>query len=124
VAGSCGAPFPLDVRFDAAAIERPLQGQAAQEQPEGRPGNRVGSRSDCPHWGRWGSALPGFPMASPLSIGIELQPPGVDRRWVRIWVLDAAASPLAPCRLVARAVAAGRARQLQAAYSAESLWWL
>ena len=34
-------------------------------------------------------------MASPLSIGIELQPPGVDQRWVRIWVLDAAA-----CRLV------------------------
>ena len=25
---------------------------------------------------------------SPLSIGIELQPAGVDRRWVRIWVLD------------------------------------
>ncbi|MFN9610638.1 MAG: hypothetical protein ACK546_00560, partial [bacterium] len=22
---------------------------------------------------------------SPLSIGIELQPPGVDQRWVRIW---------------------------------------
>ena len=54
----------------------------------------------------------------------ELQPPGVDQRWVRIWVLDAAAQPLVPCRLVARAVAAGRARQLQAAYGAESLWWL
>ena len=61
---------------------------------------------------------------SPLSIGIELQPPGVDQRWVRIWVLDAAARPLVPCRLVARAMAAGRARQLQAAYGAESLWWL
>jgi hypothetical protein len=89
-----------------------MQGRAAQKQPEGRQGNRVGSRSDCPRWGRWGSALPGFPMASSLSVGIELRPPGVDQRWVRIWVLDAAAQPLVPCRLVARAVAAGRARQL------------
>jgi hypothetical protein len=48
----------------------------------------------------------------------------VDQRWVRIWVLDAAARPLVPCRLVARSMAAGRARQLQAAYGAESLWWL
>ena len=63
-------------------------------------------------------------MASPLSVGIELQPPGVDRRWVRIWVLDAAARPLVPCRLVARSIAARRARQMQAAYGAESLWWL
>ena len=67
-----------------------------------------------------------FPVSPwpPLSIGIELQPPGVDQRWVRIWVLDAAARPLVPCRLVARSMAAGRARQLQAAYGAESLWWL
>jgi hypothetical protein len=78
----------------------------------------------APRWGRWGSALPGFPMASSLSVGIELQPPGVDQRWVRIWVLDAAARPLVPCRLVARSMAAGRARQLQAAYGAESIWWL
>jgi len=56
----------VDVRLDAAAIERPLQGQAAEEQPEGRPGNRVGSRSDCPRWGRWGAVLPGFPWL-PLS---------------------------------------------------------
>ena len=98
--------------------------QAVQEQPEGRQGNRVGSRSDCPRWGRWGPALPGSSMASPLSVGIELQPPGVDQRWVRIWVLDAAARPLVPCRLVARSMAAFRARQLQAAYGAESLWWL
>jgi hypothetical protein len=39
------------------------------------------------------------------------------------WVLDAAARPLAPCRLVARSMAAGHARQLQASYGAESLWW-
>ena len=64
MAGPCGAPFPLDVRLGAAAIEQPLQGQTAQEQP------------------------------------------------------------LVPCRLVARSMAAGRARQLQAAYGAESLWWL
>ena len=40
-------------------------------------------------------------MAS-LSAGIELQPPGVDQRWVRIWVVDAAARPIARCRLVVR----------------------
>lgn len=60
-------------------------------------------------------------MASPVSVGVELQPPAVDRRWVRIWMLDAAARPLTPCRLVARAVADRRARQPQAAYGAESL---
>ena len=38
---------------------------------------------------------------SPFSVGLELQPAGVDQRWVRIWVLDAAARPLVPCRLVA-----------------------
>jgi|688.fasta_scaffold22649_14 hypothetical protein len=63
-------------------------------------------------------------MASSFSIGVELQPAGVDRRWVRIWLLDAAARPVRPCRLVARSMATHRARQLQAAYGAESLWWL
>lgn len=74
--------------------------------------------------GRRAGAPPGFSTASPVSAGIELQTPGVDRRGVRIWVLDAAARPLSPCRLVARAVAGRRARQLQAIYRAESLWQL
>ena len=124
VAGSCGAPFPVDVRLGAAAIERPLQGRAAHEQPEGRPGNRVGSCSDCPRWGRWAAASSGFPMASPLSVGIELQPPGVDQRWVRIWVLDRSAAPSARCRLVVRDAALRRARELQAAHGAGAVWWV
>jgi hypothetical protein len=115
VAGSCGAPFPLDFGHGLSL---------ALWRREGRPGNRIGLCGGCPA-GAQGRCPSRFPMAfSPLSIGIELQPAGVDQRWVRIWVLDAAARPLVPCRLVARAMAAGRARQLQAAYGAESLWWL
>jgi hypothetical protein len=49
------------IRFGAAAMERPLQGQAALEQPEGRPGNRMGIREGCPRWGRWATASSGFP---------------------------------------------------------------
>ena len=40
------------------------------------------------------------PMASPLSIGIELQPAGVDRRWVRLWLLNCSGAPSTRCRLV------------------------
>ena len=61
-------------------------------------------------------------MASPLSIGIELQPSGVDQRWVRIWVLDRSATPSsassAHCRPVARSAAVPKERELQAAYGA------
>jgi hypothetical protein len=32
-----------------------------------------------------------FPMSIPASVGVELQPPGVDARWVCIWMLDAEA---------------------------------
>jgi hypothetical protein len=68
-------------------------------------------------------------MASPLSIGIEIQPPGVDQRWVRIWVLDRSvatpsAAPSARCRLVARSAAVQRARELQAAHGAGEVWWV
>ena len=66
-------------------------------------------------------------MASPLSVGIELQPPGVDQRWVRIWVLDRSAAPSASsarCRLVARCAAVQRARELQAAHGAGAVWWV
>jgi hypothetical protein len=61
---------------------------------------------------------------SPLSIGIELQPAGVDRRWVRIWVLDRSAAPSARCRLVVRSAALQRARELQAAHGACAVWWV
>ena len=68
--------------------------------------------------------FPVSPMASPLSVGIELQPPGVDQRWVRIWVLDRSAAPSARCRLVARSAAVQRARELQAAHGAGEVWWV
>ena len=63
-------------------------------------------------------------MASPLSIGIELQPAGVDRRWVRLWLLDRSASPSARCRLVLRSAALRRARELQVAFSAGEVRWV
>jgi hypothetical protein len=63
-------------------------------------------------------------MASPLSVGIELQPPGVDQRWVRIWVLDRSATATARCRLVARSEALQRARELQVASGAGMVWWV
>jgi hypothetical protein len=63
-------------------------------------------------------------MASPLSIGIELQPAGVDRRWVRLWILDRSGSPSARCRLVVRSAALRRARELQAAHGAGAVWWV
>jgi hypothetical protein len=72
----------------------------------------------------WAVALPGFPMASSLSIGIELQPAGVDRRWVRLWILDRSGSPSARCWLVVRSAALRRARELQAAHGAGALWWV
>ncbi len=65
-----------------------------------------------------------FPMASPLSIGIELQPAGVDRRWVRLWLLDRSGAPSARCRLVVRSAALRRARELQAAHGAGEVWWV
>jgi hypothetical protein len=63
-------------------------------------------------------------MASPLSIGIELQPVGVDRRWVRLWLLDRSAAPSARCRLVLRSAALRRARELQVAHGAGEVWWV
>ena len=63
-------------------------------------------------------------MASTLSVGVELQPPGVDQRWVRIWVLDRSAAPSARCRLVVRCAAVQRARELQAAHGAGAVWWV
>jgi hypothetical protein len=61
---------------------------------------------------------------SPLSIGIELEPAGVDRRWVRLWLLDRSAQPSARCRLVVRSAALRRARELQAASGAGVVWWV
>jgi hypothetical protein len=43
--------------------------------------------------------------SSHLSIGIELQPIGVDRRWARLWLLDRSAQPSTRCRLVLRTAA-------------------
>jgi hypothetical protein len=63
-------------------------------------------------------------MASPLSIGIELQPAGVDRRWVRLWILDRSAAPSALCRLVVRIAALQRAWELQVATGARAVWWV
>ena len=63
-------------------------------------------------------------MASPLSIGIELQPAGVDRRWVRLWLLDRSGACSARCRLVLRSAALRRARELQAAQGAGEVWWV
>jgi hypothetical protein len=61
---------------------------------------------------------------STLSIGIELQPAGVDRRWVRLWLLDGSAQPAARCRLVVRRAALRRVRELQAASGAGVVWWV
>jgi hypothetical protein len=63
-------------------------------------------------------------MASHLSVGIELRPIGVDRRWVRLWLLDRSAQPSAHCRLVLRTAALRRARELQAALGAGGVWWV
>jgi hypothetical protein len=63
-------------------------------------------------------------MASPLSIGIELQPAGGDRRWVRLWLLDCSAAPSARCRLVLRSAALRRARELQVAHGEGEVWWV
>jgi hypothetical protein len=63
-------------------------------------------------------------MASPLSIGIELQPAGVDRRWVRLWLLDRSGACSARCRLVLRSAALRRARELQVASGAGEVWWV
>jgi hypothetical protein len=62
--------------------------------------------------------------SSHLSIGIELQPIGVDRRWARLWLLDRSAQPSARCRLVLRAAALRRARELQASCGAQGVWWV
>ena len=75
-----------------------------------------------PLWGAGPLLLTGFPMASPLSIGIELQPAGVDHRWVRLWLLDRSGAPSARCRLVVRSAAMRRARELQVAQGAEAVW--
>ncbi|MFM9102651.1 MAG: hypothetical protein ACKOPS_15535 [Cyanobium sp.] len=63
-------------------------------------------------------------MASSLSIGIELQPPGVDQRWVRLWQLDRSVAAAARCRLVVRSAALQRARELQVATGAGAVWWV
>jgi hypothetical protein len=63
-------------------------------------------------------------MASPLSIGIELQPAGVDRRWVRLWLLDRSGASSARCRLVVRSAALQRARELQVAQGAGEVCWV
>ena len=73
----------------------------------------VGARGRCPSR---------FPMASPLSIGIDLQPAGVDHRWVRLWLLDRSGAPSARCRLVVRRAALRWARELQVADSAVEVW--
>jgi hypothetical protein len=62
--------------------------------------------------------------SSLLSVGIEIQPAGVDRRWVRLWLLDRSAQPSARCRLVLRSAALRRARELQAAWGAGGVWWV
>jgi hypothetical protein len=61
---------------------------------------------------------------SPLSIGIELQPPGLDRRWVRLWLLNRSDPHSALCRLVLRSAALRRARELQADSGAGEVWWV
>ena len=65
-----------------------------------------------------------FPMASPHSIGIELQPAGVDHRWVRLWLLDRSGAPSARCRLVVRNAPLRRAREQQVASGAVEVWWV
>ena len=81
-------------------------------------------RGECLWLGRRATAPTRFLMASPLSIGIEIQPAGVDRRWVRLWLLDRSGAPSARCRLVVRSAALRRARELQAASGAEAVWWV
>jgi hypothetical protein len=75
-AGPCGAPFPVDFGYGLSL---------AWWQGRGGQATGAGSAADAPV-GRGAVALPGSSMASPLSVGIELQPPGVDRRWVRLWL--------------------------------------
>ena len=62
-----------------AALALPRWGRAVEP-------DRV--RGECLWLGRRATAPTRFLMASPLSIGIELQPAGVDHRWVRLWLLD------------------------------------
>jgi hypothetical protein len=62
--------------------------------------------------------------SSHLSVGIELQPIGVDRRWARLWLLDRSAEPSARCRLVLRAAALRRARGLHVVADARAVWWV
>ncbi len=91
---------------------------------EGGEGTGSGWAMDVPGGGREAAAPHGFPMASPLSIGIELQPAGVDRRWVRLWLLDRSGARSARCRLVLRSAALRRARELQIAQGAGAVWWV
>jgi hypothetical protein len=63
-------------------------------------------------------------MASPLSIGIELQPAGGDRRWVRLLPLDCSAASSVRCRLVLRSATLRRARELQVAHGEGDVWWV
>jgi hypothetical protein len=62
--------------------------------------------------------------SSHLSVGIELQPIGVNQRCVRLWLLDRSAQPSACCRLVLRTAALRRARELQAAWGTGGVWWV
>jgi hypothetical protein len=103
-----------------------MEALAALTLPRWRGGRETGSgwAVDAPGGGAGPLPLPGFPMASPLSIGIELQPAGVDRRWVRLWLLDRSGAPSARCRLVLRSAALRRARELQVAHGADAVWWV
>jgi hypothetical protein len=124
VGGPTDPLFPVDVAFGAAAIEQLVQRQAAQVQSGGGWATGSGCAGDAPRWWRWGAVLPGFPVASPFSVGVELKPPGVDQRWVRIWLLDRSALFTVHCRLVVRSAAVQRAGEVQAAYGAAAEWWV
>jgi hypothetical protein len=90
----------------------------------GEAGNRIRLCGGCPVGAR-GRCPSRFPMAlSPFSIGIELRPEGVDRRWVRVWLLDRSAQCSARCWLVVRSAVLRRARELQAASGSAVVWWV
>ena len=96
-----------------AALTLPRWRRAVEPDRVGRWMPPVGAQGRCPSR---------FPMASTLSIGIELQPAGVDHRWMRLWLLDRSGAPSERCRLVLRSAAMRRARELQVAQGAEAVW--
>jgi hypothetical protein len=110
--GPCGAPLlPMDV---FALAPQPWSGRCRDRRPwssqRGGRGTEWAFARDVPGGGTGPLLLPVSPMASSLSVGIELQLPDVERRWVRIWVLDHSAAPCAHCRLVAHSAAVQRAQ--------------